>query len=103
MPVIVVVAPDLGSAADESRALGELAAAVADALQLQPDDVVASCVHSVTGVVGRRAAAPWPLVVLHGRSRPADQMRAAARRAREEVARAWQRPLDEVWAEWSVS
>lgn len=103
MPVIVVVAPDLGSADEESRALGDIAAAVADALALQPDDVVVSCVHSVTGVVGRRAAAPWPLVVLHGRPRPAEHMAEAERRAREQVARAWQRPLDEVWAEWSVS
>jgi hypothetical protein len=103
MPVVTVTAPALDCADDELRALGQVAAEVAAALGLTAEDVPVCCVHSATGVLGRRAVAPWPVVVLHGSRRSEVEMDAAAEGAREVVARTWTRPAAEVWVQWLVA
>jgi hypothetical protein len=103
MPVITVTAPALASTEDELRALGQVAVEVAAALGLTAEDVQVSCVHSAAGVLGRRAVAPWPVVVIHGTRRAHDRMADAVDRARDVVGRAWARTSDEVWVHWLVA
>lgn len=103
MPVITVTAPALPSPGEAEQALAEVAVAVAQALGLTPEDVQVSYVHSVAGVLGRRAVAPWPLVTVHGGARPEPKMRLACDGARRAVARAWAQPEDEVWVQWLVA
>lgn len=100
MPVIMVTAPPLTRAADELRVLANIAAEVAAALGLTPDDVQVSCAHSATGVRGMREIEPWPLVVIYGGRREDAMVSDALARARDVVAAGWDRPADEVCVKW---
>lgn len=79
---------------------------VADALSLQPDDVVATHLAvSATIVPGAAGAvaAGWPVVVVHGSARPEEQMAAACDRLRTLVAE-WdpRGRADGVWVTWQL-
>ncbi|MFT4083755.1 MAG: hypothetical protein QM638_14330 [Nocardioides sp.] len=100
MPVVTITAPPLGAA--EPQTVRTVAAAVAEALGLTPDDVFVTTVDARTGTLGIRPAA-WPVVVLHGGPRDPAAMRAARLAARAAVATAWDRDEDTVWSQWLVA
>jgi hypothetical protein len=101
MPVVVVIAPSLPPE-EQARALSAVAAAVAGALSLRPDDVVVTTVHAAGTVIGQEAIDSWPVVLLHGGPRDPGAMVAAEEAARDRVSAHWSVPADRVWTQWQV-
>lgn len=97
MPILQVFA---APSDDAIRRLEQMCDAVAYALDLTSADVVATHItvdQTVIDGVGNRS---WPVVVIHGSSRPATQMNAAAA-AVAALARTWAgRDHDGTWVTW---
>ena len=98
MPVVVVTAPALADETIEVRALAEIAAVIAAPLGLAPEDVYVGLVRCSLAVLGRSAIRPWPVVMVHGRPRAAQESALAA--ARTTVAKLWSTDAETVWAQW---
>src|SRR3954452_18499138 len=94
----MLTAARLGDEASELRAACDLVACIAGNLGLRPEDVYLTwTVPSIT-VLGTALTEPWPVMIIHGRPRPAATvaMEAAGRRAAE----IWNAPRDTVWVQW---
>lgn len=100
MPVVVLTAPST-SAADAHTVLKGIAAAVAGALGLQPDDVHAMSVHAHAAATGSTEAAPWPVVMMHGRAREAAAMRAAVEAVTDVLVALYEVPAGQIWVQWA--
>lgn len=103
MPVIQVFARAVDGAAPKLEAICR---EVADALALQPDDVVATHIAVAATVIPGSAgavAAGWPVVVVHGSAREPERMADACERLRVLVA-GWdpRGRADGVWVTWQV-
>jgi hypothetical protein len=85
MPIVQVFA---GHVDDVPTRLGQLCAAVAEAFGLEPADVVATHIPVAHTILPGQPTASWPVVVVHGSGRPADQVR-AAEEAIIDVVRRW--------------
>lgn len=103
MPVIAVHAPAAAEEATDRARLGALCRAVAEALDLPPDGVVAVLAPVSLTVTGAGARPAWPLAVVHGRARPAAATRAALARAARCLGTGWGVPAAEVWVEWRAA
>lgn len=102
MPVVTVTAPALAGP-DLASALGELAGAIATALELQASDVYVTALTSAACMIGTEQVPALPLVLLHGGRRAHSAMEAAREAAAEVVARRWDCSPDRVWAQWILS
>ena len=97
MPFIKLQAVD---AARASGAAGELAAAVATALGLRPEDVLVSVTQAVSVHDGTGPVDAWPSAILHGRRRDQAAMDASREAAAEVLARRLGVPAERVWVHW---
>lgn len=97
MPILCVFAPTSDAI---ERLLYDACAATATALGLAAGDVIAT--HVPTGLTVRpgHADTTWPVVIVHGSARPAEQMTAVTDAlrtlTRERLGE------DEVWVTWQV-
>ena len=98
MPVLQVFASDLD---DVQGSLESLCREVADALDLEPSDVVATYVRVESCVVPGDPDARWPVVIMHGSKRASDRMSEARERVAAMVG-AWT-GVSGVWVTWQVS
>ncbi|CAN5797693.1 hypothetical protein BH24ACT5_BH24ACT5_00990 [soil metagenome] len=97
MPILQVFAYP---ADDAIHRLGQMCAAVAHALELETADVVATRVSVEQTVIDGVDHPSWPVVVIHGASRPPAQMDAAIA-AVTNLARAWGgHDNDGAWVTW---
>ena len=101
MPVVVIAAPALFDEEADLAAASSVAVALAGALSLSPDDVYVTLTRARVAVRGADPVRPWPVVLIHGRRRPAEAEALIATRAA--AASAWQVTLDEVWVQWVAS
>lgn len=97
MPYIELQAVD---GARASGAAGELAAAVASALGLPPEDVLVSVTQALSVHDGTGLLEGWPSAVLHGRRRDVAAMDAAREAATEVLVRRLGIPAERVWVHW---
>ena len=102
MPVVTVTAPRLAES-DLAAALGEIAVAVAAALELRPSDVHLVAVASAASAVGDRQVPALPVVLLHGGRRARSAMEAARDAAADVAARRWNCPPERVWVQWVLT
>ena len=98
MPVVIVLAPPLADEAADLAAMSGLAGSIAGALDLRPEDVYVGLSAPRLAVLGPQPVRPWPVVLIHGRRRAAEE--AAVDAARVAAASAWGAPPDEVWVQW---
>lgn len=98
MPVIQVFARPVDDAAARLEAICR---EVADALSLQPHDVVATHVAVAATALPGSSDPGWPVVVVHGSARPDDATADALARLRALVA-GWdpRGQADGVWVTW---
>ncbi len=98
MPVVAVTAAALADRAADLRAASALAHCLAAALDLGPADVYLTVSHAQVAVVGGEAVRPWPVILVHGRDRPASAaaMQAVGRLAAD----LWTVPAEQVWVQW---
>jgi phenylpyruvate tautomerase PptA (4-oxalocrotonate tautomerase family) len=78
----------------------ELAALLAQTLGLRPSDIYVALVASQAGTDGAGMPAPFIVVDIRGRRRPAESEHAASAAARKYVAEVWQCAADAVWVQW---
>jgi hypothetical protein len=98
VPVIQVFAP---LADDVEARLELLCRAVAEAMRLRPEDVVASWVPVAATVSPGTVGAVWPVVVMHG-SRRADDVMERARAQAEACVAAWPGVDGPPWVTWQI-
>lgn len=96
MPTLVLTAPKLASADEESSALETITRSVSTELALPVDGVVISLVHTAAGSAG-------PVLIGYGRPRAVEAMASALTAARAAVALAWRTEPDRVWAQWVLT
>ena len=101
MPVIIVTAPG-GTDAENLGMLGEINSAVTAALGLPPDAAHTILVPVTLASTGTIAAAPWPVAILHGRSRPADERSAAVNAVTAVLMDRCGVAAEQVWVQWAA-
>lgn len=94
----MLTAVHLGDQDAEVEAAKHLVATLAEGLFLQPEDVYLTWTVPAVAVLGTASARPWPVMLIHGRTRPTASaaMQAIARLAAE----LWDVPQANVWVQW---